>query len=217
MRISDEPSHAPVRCLNGGERERAGRGHTTGAELDVQVEHVIAAMQAAGVRRLVVPSLGIYDEVPGKFGEWNNATLGEDLKPFRHQDHRVTAAAPARQRGREQAQYRRRQARVAATASGVNVLSRPDRRSRLGRVHHGIGPVTEKPGVPGLGGDRRLAVRENVRVVGAKAIECDASLRGKPMSLPCTASYREVSLSIRARDEREFVPQGNAQYAGKRQ
>lgn len=71
--------------------------------------------------------------------------------------------------------------------------------------------------MPGLGDDRRLAVRENVRAVGAKAIECEASLRGKPMSLPCTASYREVSFSIRPRDEREFIPHGNAQYAGKRQ
>jgi len=56
----------------------------TGEDLDKQAQAVIAAMQAAGVRRLVfVLSLGIYDEVPGKFGEWNNATIGEDLKPFR--------------------------------------------------------------------------------------------------------------------------------------
>ncbi len=56
----------------------------TGEDLDKQAQAVIAAMQAAGVRRLVfVLSLGIYNEVPGKFGEWNNATIGEDLKPFR--------------------------------------------------------------------------------------------------------------------------------------
>lgn len=56
----------------------------TGEDLDDQARNVIASMQAAGVRRLVfVLSLGIYDEVPGAFGEWNRRTIGEDLKPFR--------------------------------------------------------------------------------------------------------------------------------------
>jgi uncharacterized protein YbjT (DUF2867 family) len=55
----------------------------TGEDLDKQAKAVIAAMEAEGVKRLVfVLSLGIYDEVPGKFGEWNRATIGEDLKPF---------------------------------------------------------------------------------------------------------------------------------------
>jgi len=56
----------------------------TGGNLDAQARDVIASMQALGVKRLIfVLSLGIYDEVPGKFGAWNNATIGEDLKPFR--------------------------------------------------------------------------------------------------------------------------------------
>lgn len=56
----------------------------TGEDLDKQATSVIAAMQAEGVKRLVfVLSLGIYDEVPGKFGQWNNHTIGEALKPFR--------------------------------------------------------------------------------------------------------------------------------------
>lgn len=56
----------------------------TGEDLDKQAQAVIAAMQSVGVKRLVfVLSLGIYDEVPGKFGEWNNAIIGEELKPFR--------------------------------------------------------------------------------------------------------------------------------------
>lgn len=55
----------------------------TGDDIDAQARSVVAAMRAAGVKRLVfVLSLGIYDEVPGKFGEWNHATIGEDLKPF---------------------------------------------------------------------------------------------------------------------------------------
>lgn len=56
----------------------------TGEDLDAQAKSVIASMQATGVKRLIfVLALGIYDEVPGKFGDWNNATIGEDLKPFR--------------------------------------------------------------------------------------------------------------------------------------
>jgi uncharacterized protein YbjT (DUF2867 family) len=55
----------------------------TGDDLDAQADSVIASMQAMGVQRLIfVLALGIYDEVPGKFGEWNNATIGEELKPF---------------------------------------------------------------------------------------------------------------------------------------
>ena len=64
-----------------------------GANLDTQAASVIAAMQAAGVKRLVfVLSLGIYDEVPGKFGDWNNAIIGEDLKPYRRSADRIEAS-----------------------------------------------------------------------------------------------------------------------------
>ena len=56
----------------------------TGEDLDKQANAVIAAMKSAKVNRLVfVLALGIYDEVPGKFGEWNHDAIGEDLKPFR--------------------------------------------------------------------------------------------------------------------------------------
>lgn len=56
----------------------------TGDDIDLQAKSVIAAMQHAGVARLIfILSLGIYDEVPGKFGEWNRQAIGEDLKPFR--------------------------------------------------------------------------------------------------------------------------------------
>lgn len=40
-------------------------------------------MQMAQVKRLIfVLSLGIYDEVPGKFGKWNQAMIGQDLIPY---------------------------------------------------------------------------------------------------------------------------------------
>jgi uncharacterized protein YbjT (DUF2867 family) len=65
----------------------------TGGDLDAQADSVIASMQAMGVKRLIfVLALGIYNEVPGKFGEWNNATIGEDLKPFRHAADAIEAS-----------------------------------------------------------------------------------------------------------------------------
>jgi uncharacterized protein YbjT (DUF2867 family) len=65
----------------------------TGEDLDKQAQAVITAMQAEGVKRLVfVLSLGIYDEVPGRFGEWNNAAIGEDLKPFRRAADTIEAS-----------------------------------------------------------------------------------------------------------------------------
>ncbi|WP_343526769.1 SDR family oxidoreductase [Sphingomonas sp.] len=65
----------------------------TGENLDDQARSVIASMHATGVKRLVfVLSLGIYDEVPGKFGEWNRQTIGEDLKPFRRAGDAIEAS-----------------------------------------------------------------------------------------------------------------------------
>lgn len=65
----------------------------TGENLDDQARSVIASMHAAGVKRLIfVLSLGIYDEVPGKFGEWNRQTIGEDLKPFRRAGDAIEAS-----------------------------------------------------------------------------------------------------------------------------
>lgn len=65
----------------------------TGEDLDRQAQAVIAAMRSVGVKRLVfVLSLGIYDEVPGKVGEWNRATIGDDLKPFRRAANAVEAS-----------------------------------------------------------------------------------------------------------------------------
>lgn len=45
--------------------------------IEDQAQNIVKAMDAAGVKQLVwISSIGIYDEVPGKFGEWNNQQLG---------------------------------------------------------------------------------------------------------------------------------------------
>lgn len=65
----------------------------SGEDLDKQAEAIISAMQGSNVKRLIfVLSLGIYDEVPGTFGEWNRAIIGEDLKPYRRAADAIEAS-----------------------------------------------------------------------------------------------------------------------------
>lgn len=53
-------------------------------DLGVQADQIIESMAAADVHRLIfVTALGIYDEVPGRFGEWNNRQIGAYLDPYR--------------------------------------------------------------------------------------------------------------------------------------
>jgi uncharacterized protein YbjT (DUF2867 family) len=56
----------------------------TGDDLEQQAQSILASMKHAGIRRLIfIASLGIYDEVPGKFGAWNRKQIGAYLPPFR--------------------------------------------------------------------------------------------------------------------------------------
>ena len=56
----------------------------TGDDIDRQASSIIASMQDVGVKRLIfIASLGIYAEIPGKFGEWNRHEIGPYLPPFR--------------------------------------------------------------------------------------------------------------------------------------
>ncbi|WP_175816838.1 SDR family oxidoreductase [Burkholderia diffusa] len=101
-KLGDTPSNARIvigdvldraLLLNAVQGQDIVYANLTGANLDTQAASVIAAMQAAGVKRLVlVLSLGIYDEVPGKFGDWNNAIIGEDLKPYRRAADAIEAS-----------------------------------------------------------------------------------------------------------------------------
>ncbi|MBA1393582.1 SDR family oxidoreductase [Lactobacillus sp. XV13L] len=53
-----------------------------GSNIEQQAKNVVAAMKKQGVKRLIwISTIGIYDEVPGKFGEWNNQMLGESYLP----------------------------------------------------------------------------------------------------------------------------------------
>ncbi|MEN4915696.1 SDR family oxidoreductase [Acinetobacter pittii] len=53
-------------------------------ELEAQTQNIITAMKETGVKRIIfINSLGIYDEVKGKFGEWNTKEIGAYLGPYR--------------------------------------------------------------------------------------------------------------------------------------
>lgn len=64
-----------------------------GGNIEDQAKTVIKAMDEAGVKRLIwISSLGVYDEVPGKFGEWNKNTLGSYLTTYRAAADQITAS-----------------------------------------------------------------------------------------------------------------------------
>lgn len=54
-----------------------------GSNIKQQAQTVVNAMHAKKVTRLIwISTLGIYDEVPGEFGKWNNATLQGYLQNY---------------------------------------------------------------------------------------------------------------------------------------
>ncbi|KRM56181.1 NAD(P)H-binding protein [Secundilactobacillus malefermentans] len=54
-----------------------------GGNIEDQAKAVVQALDAQNVKRLIwISTLGIYDEVPGKFGEWNNKTLGSYITNY---------------------------------------------------------------------------------------------------------------------------------------
>lgn len=62
-----------------------------GANIEDQAETVVKAMDANGIKRLIwISSLGIYDEVPGKFGDWNKNILGSYLTTYRAAADQIT-------------------------------------------------------------------------------------------------------------------------------
>ncbi len=53
-------------------------------EIDLQAKNIVAAMNDAQINRLIfINSLGIYQEIPGKFGQWNENEIGKYLGPYR--------------------------------------------------------------------------------------------------------------------------------------
>lgn len=54
-------------------------------QVDKMAKAIVTPMEANEVKRLIfITSLGIYDEIPGKFGKWNKKMIGADLVRYRH-------------------------------------------------------------------------------------------------------------------------------------
>ena len=90
--LSSQAQNAKVKqvdVMNSAELNDAVKGQdivyaNLSGPVDRMAEAIIKAMDANNVKRLIfVTSLGIYGEVPGKFGEWNNRMIGSALKTYR--------------------------------------------------------------------------------------------------------------------------------------
>lgn len=56
--------------------------------MDQFAKHIVESMLSNKVNRLIfITSLGIYKEVAGKFGQWNEAIIGQDLIPYAKAAH----------------------------------------------------------------------------------------------------------------------------------
>ncbi|WP_099974203.1 SDR family oxidoreductase [Lactobacillus terrae] len=54
-----------------------------GDNIEEQAKSVVESMNNSGVKRLIwISTLGIYDEVPGEFGKWNNNILGSYITKY---------------------------------------------------------------------------------------------------------------------------------------
>lgn len=91
-KLADPPADARVvegDVLDREQLDPAVRGQDVvyanlAGDLYVQAARIVESMTAAGVQRLIfISALGIYDEVPGAFGEWNRAQAGPLLRPYR--------------------------------------------------------------------------------------------------------------------------------------
>ncbi|MDO5543406.1 MAG: SDR family oxidoreductase [Acinetobacter sp.] len=53
-------------------------------DMEGQTQNIITVMKKINIQRLIsINTLGIYDEVPGNFGKWNNQEIGEYFPAYR--------------------------------------------------------------------------------------------------------------------------------------
>lgn len=131
-----------------------------GDSIEEQARAVVAALQAARLKRLIwISSLGIYDEVPGKFGEWNKQILGDYLVTYRNAARILegssldyTIIRPAWLTNKDEVDYEMTQksepfrgtevSRKSVAAFVVKLIQHPERELR-----HSVG--LDKPGTEG--------------------------------------------------------------------
>jgi uncharacterized protein YbjT (DUF2867 family) len=91
-KLNNVPPRAKVvegDVLNTDQLDAAVRGQdivyaNLAGKMEQQAKAIVRAMTTADVRRLVfITALGIYDEVPGAFGQWNRDQIGSILRGYR--------------------------------------------------------------------------------------------------------------------------------------
>lgn len=88
-RLADLADQATIEegdAADSAQVEKAAKGadvvyaNLGGDNIKLQAQAIVEALHNDRVKRLIwAASLGIYDEVPGKFGEWNKQSLGDIL------------------------------------------------------------------------------------------------------------------------------------------
>lgn len=91
-RLADLADQATIEegdAADSAQVEKAAKGadvvyaNLAGDNIKLQAQAIVEALHNDRVKRLIwVSSLGIYDEVPGKFGEWNKQQLGDYLTNY---------------------------------------------------------------------------------------------------------------------------------------
>ncbi|WP_312553136.1 NAD(P)H-binding protein [Empedobacter brevis] len=85
-------------ALNSDDLDQAIKGQdivyaNLSGPMDQFAEKIVTSMDKNSVKRLIfVTSLGIYKEIPGKFGEWNERIIGADLVRYRHAADSIEAS-----------------------------------------------------------------------------------------------------------------------------
>lgn len=128
--------------------------------IDKQAKAVIEAMDKLGVKRLIwISTLGIYDEVAGKFGEWNKETLGNYITEYAKAAKRIedsdldyTIVRPSWMTNKDEVDYRKSKKGEPITNTEVSRKSIASYVYELIKnpsedVHESIG--LEKPGTEG--------------------------------------------------------------------
>ncbi|AXF56047.1 SDR family oxidoreductase [Salicibibacter kimchii] len=53
-------------------------------DMEGQAKNIVKNMEKTGLKRLIfINAFGIYDEIPGEFGKWNQRVIGQYLPPYR--------------------------------------------------------------------------------------------------------------------------------------
>ena len=170
-KLADAPETARVVEGDVLDREQLGaalRGQdivyaNLAGDLDAQAERIVESMTTAGVQRLIfVTALGIYDEVPGRFGEWNRREIGPMLGPYRAAADTIeesgldyTILRPAWLTNADEVSYEVTQrdepfkgtevSRQSVAALVVDILKSPDRWSRSNLGVNKPGTEGDKP------------------------------------------------------------------------